>query len=565
MKGDFWHFWLFLCLCLSASLFTGCGGNRDASSMPWETGDRTLDSLLDRADRMEYAHSFDEPGFRALLAEIGSHADSADPRTPQISAASVLSRNRLARLDGEAPKAYRSDSIVIAALRSAGNSPYLQARLSLDMALDEPDLETKTDMLFGILPDFIDACDSMRVVETLYELNNAYGRVWDASAQVEYINEILLYIPDSIPELKAIMHSNIVRLQRNKTEASRYVSLLDSLRMEKNLMRLAPALGVLVYSDLYRLRGADAYLDTAARYVDSLEVDHDAVRVYHIQCLNREVARNHADSAHVWADLILPAIGDSGDPLDIESMRSLIPFFELTGDSVKAGAMRGEMSAALRSVEAYERAIKMARMNADRRISDFRKYTESGMASRRFRSIAATAGIVLLILLVPASVFFLWLRRRHSRSDKELKGHLDNARRRLTMAQMRSAEKERVISSALKDLETMADSPEQSVRQAEDLRRKLRLQIMGDDGWEQFAAVFTEMRPGFVDNIKSAFPQLTRGDLRLCCLLEMDLDTKHIAKLLMIRPESVKKHRQRLRAKFAITPDIKWQDFLSQF
>lgn len=45
----------------------------------------------------------------------------------------------------------------------------------------------------------------------------------------------------------------------------------------------------------------------------------------------------------------------------------------------------------------------------------------------------------------------------------------------------------------------------------------------------------------------------------------MELETKHIAQLLNIRPESVKKHRQRLRAKFALGPDVKWSDFFANF
>ena len=111
----------------------------------------------------------------------------------------------------------------------------------------------------------------------------------------------------------------------------------------------------------------------------------------------------------------------------------------------------------------------------------------------------------------------------------------------------------------------MSGSQQNATEQTDELRRRLRLQLTGDDDWERFSAVFTEMRPGFVDNLKREYPQLTRGDIRFCCLLDMDLDTKHIAQLLMIRPESVKKHRQRLRAKFGITPDVKWSDFFASF
>ena len=115
----------------------------------------------------------------------------------------------------------------------------------------------------------------------------------------------------------------------------------------------------------------------------------------------------------------------------------------------------------------------------------------------------------------------------------------------------------------LEDLDKMRAGNDHADPEA--LRRKLRLQLTGDDNWERFAAIFTDMRPGFIDRLKQKYPQLTQGDVRLCCLLDMELETKHIAQLLNIRPESVKKHRQRLRAKFGLTPDVKWPSFFSNF
>ena len=65
------------------------------------------------------------------------------------------------------------------------------------------------------------------------------------------------------------------------------------------------------------------------------------------------------------------------------------------------------------------------------------------------------------------------------------------------------------------------------------------------------------------------FSRISRKDKEVfrekLALLDMGLETKHIAQLLMIRPESVKKHRQRLRAKFGITPDVPWDAFLANF
>lgn len=545
-------------------LTSGCGGSSGKTHrMPWETGDRAIDSLLDLSDAIEIADLYDGERLRETLESIDSAA-SRKTGEGAAAAAAAFARSRLQEFAADPHDTHAIDSTALALL-PPGKASYLRARLLLHMAVGETDPERKTDILFGILPAFLDARDSIHVVETLYELNMAYGRVWDAPTQIEYLNEILRYVPDSLPALKAIMHSNIIRLERDRGDTVSYLATLDSLRLERRLMGLAPSLGILVYSDLYRLRGDARDLDTARHYAGRLAIEHDAERVYRIQCLNRDVKAGLTDSARIHALVIAPRIGENDDPIDLESMRALIAYHELAGETEAADSMRVRLGAAMRSADAYERALRMARMNADRRIEEFRRYSESHHARERMRSIAAVAAIVFVVVVCPAAWLLVRLRRRHLQEGSVLKNDLENTKRRLTVAQMQSAEKERAISTVLAELENNSLENSGNAPSADDLRRRLRLQLTGDDDWERFSAVFTEMRPGFTDSLRQEYPVLTRGDIRLCCLLVMELETKHIARLLMIRPESVKKHRQRLRAKFGITPDVKWEDFLARF
>lgn len=552
-----------ICIVASAACLCSCDSSSgNVSGMPWHTGDGTVDSLLDLADRLETSETYEEDRLRFVLGRIDSIVSEC--ASPGMESVHTFVSNRLLVLDGLTDDIKATDSVAVELLDHKAN-PYLKARLRLHMAQHDSDLESKTDALFGILPDFIDARDSMRVVETLYELNTAYWRVWDNETQTEYMHEILNYVPYNLPTLKAVIRSNIVRLERNRKDTAAYLASLDTLRLEKKLMELAPALGLTVYSDLYRLRRRSPDLDTAQKYMEKLEIEHDASRVYLIQRLAQAVAASLPDSAAKFAAPLALRIGDDDTPIDMESMRALIPYYELIGDSVAKKAMATRLEAARRSAAVYERALKMARMNADRRIGELREYSESVHARKRVRTVGIVSVLVLCVVLIPAVFVIIWIRKRHRHEDSRLKNDLENARRRLTVAQMRSAEKENAISSALQDLENMTGNNDSAHEQTDALRRKLRLHLTGDDDWERFSVVFTEMRPGFVDNLKNEYPQLTRGDIRLCCLLDMDLDTKHIAQLLMIRPESVKKHRQRLRAKFGITPDVKWSDFFSRF
>lgn len=89
--------------------------------------------------------------------------------------------------------------------------------------------------------------------------------------------------------------------------------------------------------------------------------------------------------------------------------------------------------------------------------------------------------------------------------------------------------------------------------------------VIDEEDRQRFEAVFVEMHPDFPGRLKEVCPELTKGDIRMCAMLRMGLDTKHIARILSIHPEAVKKHRQRLRAKFGLSPDVDWQEFLSKF
>lgn len=532
-------------------------GHGNDNALPWQTGNAKLDSLMDLADALAYSYMYDDDHLKRVLDEADAVAAS-DSSLPIRSAAIYL---RLFR------ESFSSDSLTPGYhqfneedLVSRSTHPYLRARLNLLQSQGETNLEKKTDILFGILPDFVDATDSMRVVETLYELNMAYGKVWDTETQIDYMHEILKYVPDSLPILRAIMQSNVVRLQRTRTDSVSYLNSLDSLRNEHNLMRLAPALGVIVFSDLYRLRGRKSDLDSASYYLNRLELRHDSERVYYVQLLYKLISEGDAVSAADIADKLASRISDEDTPLDMESMKALIEYYKYVGNKVEADSLSRRLASAQRSADAFERAIRLSRLNADRRIADFRKYNDDTRRRQHATSIWLTVGVILVLILPPGIIAFVRLRKSHRESDNRLKNDLDNTRRRLTVAEMRSAEKDRAFNDLLQEMDSLPVDPD---ARAEVIRKRLKVQLCGNDEWERFTAVFTEMRPGFVDNLKARYPQLTRGDVRLCCLLEMGLETKHIAQLLMIRPESVKKHRQRLRAKFGITPEVSWTEFFS--
>lgn len=85
-----------------------------------------------------------------------------------------------------------------------------------------------------------------------------------------------------------------------------------------------------------------------------------------------------------------------------------------------------------------------------------------------------------------------------------------------------------------------------------------------DKDWEHFRLHFEQVHNNFFDNLKAKYPTLNSNDLKLCALLKLNLDTKEIATVMDISPESVKVARSRLRKKLQLDPSDNLSSFITQ-
>lgn len=546
---------------LAVACMIGCSRGGQNETKPWGTGSADIDEMLDRVDSLEMIAPWDDAVVRATLNAVDSMASQGDGVNKQ--AAGLFVQSHLYEINGDNDKAMEVIKKALGMVDSA-KSPYLYSRLLLQRAVLDPDLSSKTATYFNVLPTFIDARDSMVVVETLWELNNAYEYVWDDSTVLECFNEILKWVPDTMCNLKNIMRFNIIALERGDGTDPHYVGKIDSLRQDKNLIGLSPPLAVLVYSDLYRIQGDANDLDTAAMYMQGMVGDHDAVKVYYGQKLSNALKCVERDTAAHYAAALEGYLSDES-PMIIETIKSLLPYYKAMGMTDKYDALNSRLAEMQTKAAAYEEATKMARMNTQRQMRDFRKYTTVKTHEEHTRVLWLTVGVLVVLFLTVGVIVFLQLRKRHLEAKARLHDDLENTKRRLTVAQLRAVENEQTLSNVLTDLGNISSEHNDVQSHADRIKVKLKAQLSGEDDWERFSAVFTEMRPGFVDKLRETYPVLTQGDIRLCCLLSMGLDTKHIARLLLIRPESVKKHRQRLRAKLGLSPEVVWTDYFAAF
>ena len=80
-----------------------------------------------------------------------------------------------------------------------------------------------------------------------------------------------------------------------------------------------------------------------------------------------------------------------------------------------------------------------------------------------------------------------------------------------------------------------------------------------------FEAYFNSAHQRFIERFRRQYTDVTTGDLRICCLLRMNLSTKEIASILHVSVRAIELRRYRLRKRIGLDSDTNLVDFLMNF
>jgi len=99
----------------------------------------------------------------------------------------------------------------------------------------------------------------------------------------------------------------------------------------------------------------------------------------------------------------------------------------------------------------------------------------------------------------------------------------------------------------------------------DEIIRYAKSQLRIDQNMEYFQSNIEDLNHEFISNLKKNYPNLTENELHLSSLLRLRLNTKEIANIKSISPDSVKVLRYRLRKKFNLSKEINLVEFLQDF
>lgn len=105
-------------------------------------------------------------------------------------------------------------------------------------------------------------------------------------------------------------------------------------------------------------------------------------------------------------------------------------------------------------------------------------------------------------------------------------------------------------------------SPSKSKKILQQALHSLNNNLAESDTWNIFEQQLGETNHKFLHSIAVKYPSLTPAELRICCLLRLNLSTKDIAQLLHTSTKTIENQRYRIRKKLRISSQKNLTSFL---
>ena len=86
--------------------------------------------------------------------------------------------------------------------------------------------------------------------------------------------------------------------------------------------------------------------------------------------------------------------------------------------------------------------------------------------------------------------------------------------------------------------------------------------LTSEEDWEILKQHFNAVYDGFYEKLLKLHPELSETDLRHCIFIKLHMQTKEIARILLIDPRSVQTTRYRIKKKMNLDEDIDLRDYL---
>ncbi len=156
------------------------------------------------------------------------------------------------------------------------------------------------------------------------------------------------------------------------------------------------------------------------------------------------------------------------------------------------------------------------------------------------------------------------LRLKNEKLGREIKEK--NAQ--LAAALLQTAHKNNSLSDLKRELAELSQHQNGGTERKRELRhliRKIDTEIDSEDYWEQFQLNFDQVHQQFSARLHEQHPQLSLNDIRLCCLIKINMTNREIASIQNISVGAVEKSKYRLKKKLALDKEEDLNTYILDF
>lgn len=255
-------------------------------------------------------------------------------------------------------------------------------------------------------------------------------------------------------------------------------------------------------------------------YAKGIPIMEDAVKIYRTD--------NDRESLEWSLQYLARAYAKAGD-------RKLIDIYP------EAAALHDSIKEELRS-------DLLLGMDFKYRTSQLKRETAVLQAELRTRQQRIILISVIGLLIVAGLVAFLIMRSRNHKQKQQL-----------TQQNIDTLLAERIaLNSKIEELNRRLAETNSDIK----LFEALPAILLEKDDETRFRKSFNDLHPGFIDNLRKKYPDLTSGNELLCMLIALRRRNEEIALALGISRDSVATSRYRLRTRFNLPKDVDLNDFI---
>lgn len=557
--------YLFLTLVIisATALLTGCGGKSASRLHPygWPALQPEFDSLTLEAEQLYIDRHADS--LSRVIRRMREIADK-NPRNRQMTIRTTYWEGRFRFTTGDIEGGTRMLERALAMTDSA-SYPYERHRIlwNLDMDYHSPSIE-RYDYLLSELDFFIKAGDLMMAADYCMELGAFLNNVEDTENGIPYLMmaDSLLRLanqPDQVSNNR-INHADALRIKGDTIKAAR---LLREI-LADSVTPISPYARDIVLGNLYGLTGDTLSLREAYDIVKDDPMLFEAKCTYENYFTEEALHRDDLPMAKAYHALAASEIPDVEDPkILVEFLRLKYNIFQREGEMDSAYHYLYLASQMSEEINSSDRELQIRNANLARKIAE--RKLQADIDRRRSTIMQLSVTFALLLTVVAGGVFFYrrLQRQKLERVNDTLK--LERSNRRMMAMELLMKEKENLFQSVETEMNELSEKGEISRKAASRIASSLKAHSGTKAERDGFMETFEQLDPAFSREMRQSHPQLTEADIRLAAFIALGMDNKHIARVMAIRPESVKQARWRLRSKMGLSPGASLEEAVRAF